>query len=280
MDESTRLPDALAMQLSDFRHADGRMVVLTGAGISAESGIPTFRGKDGIWVVGSREYQPMSMATLTMFRNEPELVWAWYLYRLGVCHTAAPNAGHEAVVKLEQLLEDRFLLITQNVDGLHLKAGSSPARTYQIHGNIEYVRCADECGRPNWPLDEALRAGRPRNAPLTAAETAALACPACGGWARPHVLWFDEYYDEENFRFESSLAAAEGAAVLVVVGTSGATNLPMQVGQAAARQGATIIDVNLEPNPFSRVAERCGGFFLQGPSSRLLPAIDEAIRSP
>ena len=280
MHETTHLPDALAMRLSEFRQTDGHMVVLTGAGISAESGIPTFRGKDGIWVVGSREYQPMSMATLSMFRNTPEHVWAWYLYRVGVCRTAAPNAGHEAVVKLEQLLEDRFLLITQNVDGLHLRAGSSPARTYQIHGNIEYVRCANECGQPNWPLDEALRAGRPPNAPLTAAETDALACPACGGWARPHVLWFDEYYDEENFRFESSLAAAQGAAVLLVVGTSGATNLPMQVGQLAARRGATIIDVNLEPNPFSQVAEQCGGFFLQGPSSTFLPAIDEAIRAP
>ena len=116
--------------------------------------------------------------------------------------------------------------------------------------------------------------------PSPPAETDALACPGCGGWARPHVLWFDEYYDEENFRFESSLAAAAGAAVLLVVGTSGTTNLPMQIGQAAAGRGATIIDVNPEPNPFSRVAERCGGFFLQGPSSKFLPAIHEALRSP
>lgn len=279
MNETTPLPDALATRLSDFRHTNGRMVVLTGAGISAESGIPTFRGKDGIWAVGSREYQPMSMATLSMFRREPQHVWAWYLYRVGVCRRAAPNAGHEAVVNLEQLLKDRFRLITQNVDGLHLQAGNSVARTYQIHGNIGHVRCADECGQPNWPLDEALRAGRPRNAPLTAAETDALACPGCSGWARPHVLWFDEYYDEENFRFESSLAAAAGAAVLLVVGTSGTTNLPMQIGQAAAQRGATIIDVNPEPNPFSRVAERCGGFFLQGPSSTFLPAIHQGLRS-
>jgi NAD-dependent SIR2 family protein deacetylase len=123
----------------------GRITVMTGAGISAESGIPTFRGPEGYWTVGSKEYHPQEMATCTMFRQYPEQVWAWYLYRLGVCRRAHPNEGHRALVRLEKLFAERFTLTTQNVDGLHLRAGSSPERTFQIHGNIFFMRCADGC---------------------------------------------------------------------------------------------------------------------------------------
>ena len=117
------------------------VTVLTGAGISAESGIPTFRGPEGYWTVGSAEYHPQEMATVRMFEQAPDDVWAWYLYRLGVCRRAQPNAGHLALVEMEALLGDRFTLITQNVDGLHLQAGNSPQRTFQIHGNISFMRC-------------------------------------------------------------------------------------------------------------------------------------------
>ncbi len=132
----------------------GNLVVLSGAGISAESGIPTFRGKDGYWVVGYREYQPQEMATRAMFGRDPEAVWAWYLYRRGLCRGAAPNRGHRALVDLERLLGDRFRLVTQNVDGLHIRAGNSPARTYQIHGSIDHARCGVACSRQVWPLAE------------------------------------------------------------------------------------------------------------------------------
>lgn len=270
---SFEIPAELVSHLSEFKRQSGRLVALTGAGISAESGIPTFRGKEGYWVVGSREYQPQEMATYAMFRQQPEAVWAWYLYRRGVCRAAAPNPGHLALVELERLLGDRFLLITQNVDGLHLRAGNSPERTYQIHGNIDYARCADECGQPLWRLPEEIPA-RPRGAALEEEDRRLLRCPSCGGWARPHVLWFDEYYDEEHFRFASSLRAANQAAVLLVVGTSGATNLPMQVGTQALQAGALIIDINPEPNPFSRMASLAErGHFLQGPAARWLPAL-------
>jgi NAD-dependent deacetylase len=273
----TTLPGRLQTILRDFaRGGEGSLVVLTGAGISAESGIPTFRGKEGYWVIGSREHMPEEMATFAMFSQRPDEVWAWYLYRRGVCHLAEPNAGHHAVVKLEQRLGDRFLLITQNVDGLHLRAGSSPERTYQIHGNIDFMRCATECGAPISPLPGL--SPKPKGEGLTDEERAALRCPACGGLGRPHVLWFDEYYDEEHFRFHSSLRAAVGATVLLVVGTSGATNLPMQVGQAALEAGATIVDINPEPNPFSSLASRADrGFFLQGGGGLYLPLIAEAI---
>jgi NAD-dependent deacetylase len=276
MGSETLLPGALEATLRSFRDSVGTLVVLTGAGISAESGIPTFRGEEGYWTVGSREYQPEEMATFSMFSHRPEAVWAWYLYRRGVCRAARPNAGHQAVVRLESALSDRFLLITQNVDGLHLRAGSSPERTYQIHGNIDFARCAAECGAPIRPLPDTL-GSKGKGESLTEEERAALRC-SCGGWLRPHVLWFDECYDEEHFRFHSSLRAAATATLLLVVGTSGATNLPMQVGQAALAAGATIVDLNPEPNPFSRLAERAErGFFLQGSAGSFLPRIAEAL---
>jgi NAD-dependent deacetylase len=274
-----RLPERLSALLAEFSGGSGSLVVLSGAGISAESGIPTFRGKEGYWVVGSREYHPEDLATFAAFSERPEVVWPWYLYRRTVCRKAQPNAGHLAVVALEQKLGDRFLLITQNVDGLHLRAGSSRERTYQIHGNIDFARCGRECsGGEIWPLPEDLPA-KGKGEDLTAAEKEILRCPKCGGWARPHVLWFDECYDEEHFRFESSIRAATQAAVLVVIGTSGATNLPTQVGGLALRGGALIVDVNPEPNPFSQMAAAAKrGFYLQGPATRFLPAIVEALR--
>jgi NAD-dependent deacetylase len=268
------MDDRLKRKLKE--NAGRRFVVLTGAGISAESGIPTFRGPEGYWTVGSREYRPEEMATCHMFSRAPDEVWQWYLYRRGVCQRAAPNKGHEAVVRMEEILSDRFLLITQNVDGLHVRAGSTPERTFEIHGNINRMRCAKECCREIFPMPEEL-AFKEKNEPLTDDDRALLVCPRCGGLSRPHVLWFDECYDEEYFRFSSSIQAAGEADLLISVGTSGATNLPMQVGGIAARRGAVIIDVNPQPNPFSRLAEQSGGFFCQGPGGEILPEIVEAI---
>src|SRR5690349_7061367 len=111
---------------------DGRVVALTGGGVSAESGIPTVRGKEGYWTIGSREYHPQELATHEAFLAMPWEVWAWYLYRRGVCRVAAPNAGHAALVRWDLALGERFALVTQNVDGLHARAGSTPARTYTI----------------------------------------------------------------------------------------------------------------------------------------------------
>jgi NAD-dependent deacetylase len=274
MSPARELPPALRARLRAFRSSEGQLVALTGAGISAESGIPTFRGKEGYWVAGSREYQPQEMATHQMFERDPELVWAWYLYRRQVCLQAQPNAGHHALVEIEQRLGDRWLLITQNVDGLHLRAGSSRARTYQIHGNVDFARCDAECGQPLWPLPKALGRHRSKDAPLSADEQRQLRCPSCEGWARPHVLWFDECYDEEHFRFQSSIEAAASAEILLVVGTSGATNLPLQVGTLALRSGAAIVDINPEANPFAQLAAAADeGVFLRGSSGDYLPLI-------
>jgi NAD-dependent deacetylase len=266
---------ALAALLAEVRASRGPVLALTGAGISAESGIPTFRGAEGYWVVGSRNYMPQEMATHAMFERSPEEVWRWYLYRFGVCKHAQPNAGHLALVDLDAALGERFTLVTQNIDGLHLRAGASPERTYCIHGDAGFVRCADGCLVGRLPLPDV----GPRDAttPFTAADRAALTCPRCKAWLRPHVLWFDEYYDEENYRAESALRAAAGAALLLVAGTSGATNLPMQIGELAWRRGIPIVDVNPEENPFSELAER-RGFAVRGSASEWLPRIAAAVR--
>lgn len=261
-----------------FRQDQGRLVVMTGAGISADSGIPTFRGADGFWTLGSRVYEPQDVATASMFRREPELVWGFYLYRIAMCLDARPNRGHVALVELEHRLNERFHLITQNVDGLHLAAGSDLARTFQIHGNLRYLRCWEGCTTEVWPLDLAqLNRNRSREQSLSTEERAMVSCRTCGGWARPHVLWFDEYYDEENFYFDSSIRAAREANLLLVVGTSGATKLPQQVAQMTAQQGGVIVEINPERTAFTDLAERSGGGLIVGGASEILPSLVERL---
>jgi NAD-dependent deacetylase len=252
----------------------GHVAVLTGAGISAESGIPTFRGPEGYWTVGSEEYRPEEMATQAMFSIDPWEVWAWYLYRRTVCAKANPNAGHLAVVRMEHILGDRFRLITQNVDGLHLRAGSTMERTFQIHGNLHFMRCASACGSGVYPMPSGI-GDKGRNQPLNEQEKAALHCPDCGGMTRPHVLWFDEFYDEHFYRANSAIQWASGSDLLLVVGTAGATTLPMQIGQIASRNpDALLIDVNPNANPFQGLARNHpNGIVLQGSSGDVLPKI-------
>lgn len=271
------MDDALRALLDAGLAGTGPIVVMTGAGISAESGIPTFRGEEGYWTVGSEHYHPMEMATQEAYRRMPEEVWRWYLYRRSVCRKAQPNPAHLALVRLERALGDRFLLVTQNVDGLHLRAGNTEARTYQIHGNIDYLRCGDEPSSLR-PVPLAIGEDWEAGSPFTEEARALLSCCDGGRLARPHVLWFDECYDEALFRFESSLRAASAAALLIVIGTSGATNLPMQVGAIVAERGAPMIVINQDPSPFSRFAERSArGAFLQGSAGEHLPPMVEHL---
>ncbi len=254
----------------------GPLLFLTGAGISAESGIPTFRGPDGYWTVGSRNYRPEELATRSAFGQMPEEVWAWYLYRRSVCRAAEPNAAHLALADLEAEVGDDFLLVTQNVDGLHLRAGNSLERTYQIHGNVDYHRCFAECSAPR-PLPAALGETWEKGQAVDATTEAHLRCESCGGPTRPHVLWFDESYDEENFRFQSSLAAVDRASALVIVGTSGGTNLPMQVAAHAYERGIPVIAIGPDETPFTRLAESGPGAFLQGGATAWVPLLTEAL---
>ncbi len=259
--------------LHEFAKGAGRLTVLTGAGISAESNIPTFRGPEGYWTIGSKEYQPQEMATYQMFVQKPDEVWKWYLYRLGVCKRALPNPGHHALVEMEALFKNRFTLITQNVDNLHIRAGNSLDRTFQIHGNIFFMRCFKECRRNVFPIPEALT-GKEKNTPLTGQDRQMLLCPDCGSRTRPHVLWFDEIYNEHYYRCQSALRVARETQLLIVVGTSGATNLPNQVVWAVKQQNGIIMDINIEKNPFSHAAlSSRQGFFIQQPGGKALPDI-------
>ncbi|HMA94479.1 MAG TPA: Sir2 family NAD-dependent protein deacetylase [Polyangiaceae bacterium] len=270
------MEDRLQQILESSR--SGKICVLTGAGISAESGIPTFRGKEGYWVVGSRNYMPQEMATARMFTRQPEEVWRWYLYRFGLCRKFEPNPAHRALAQLEHSIDDRFRLVTQNIDGLHLRAGNSPQRTYAIHGDSTWMRCSGDCSGlvalPDFGQRDV-------TTPLGANERERLTCPKCNQWMRPHVLWFDECYDEPLYRAESALRAAAEADLLIVVGTSGATNLPSQIGALCFRLGTPMIDVNPEPNPFSELAARGrAGGALRGPASELVPSIVEVLIHP
>ncbi len=264
-----------------LHEGSGLVLWLTGAGISVESGIPTFRGKEGYWRVGSRNYQPQEMATWSAFQEMPEEVWAWYLYRRGVCRGAEPNAAHDAIAAAERDGRERFVLVTQNVDGLHLRAGNTLDRTYQIHGNIDFMRCSRECLPAPVPTPETIDVSWEKGRPLGQRELDALRCPACGTLGRPHVLWFDESYDEPNFRFQSSIEAVREASLVIVIGTTGATSLPMHIGTMAAQRGVPMVVVNPEPNPFSALVQQTGqGVFLSGTAGEWVPEIVSTLRSP
>ena len=221
--------------LAGLRRAQ-RVVVLTGAGISAESGIPTFRdAQTGYWA----RFNPMALASPDGFAADPQQVWDWYRYRRTLCRAAQPNAGHQAVVALEAL-DPEFLLITQNVDGLHSVAGSR--RVLEIHGSLRRVRCAADESHPrqDWP-----EAWDTEGAPIPRC--------ACGALLRPDVVWFGEALDEAD------LLAANGAArnceAFFAIGTS-ATVQPAALLPLVARQaGAVVIEVNPEPTSLSPLTD-------------------------
>ena len=254
---------------------DCQIIALTGAGISAESGIPTFRREDGYWKIGLMNYTPMEMATNEKFQDYPWKVWHWYLNKIYKHRNARPNDGHRALVKLEKLLDERFRLITQNVDGLHLKVGNSPERVYEIHGNLNYMRVF-ESNRPHLlPMPDFVVELDP-NEPLPE-EIKSKLRDETGNLMRPHVLWFDEIYNEELYRSESALKAAQEADLLLTIETTGATSLPTVILKTVAYNGGTIIDINPEVTWFSDYAMISGGYHLKGPSGVFLPKLMELV---
>ena len=204
--------------------------MLTGAGASAESGIPTFRGKGGLWE-GAR---PEELATPEAFQRDPEKVWRWYCWRRELISKAEPNEAHRLLAKMEE--EFDLWVITQNVDGLHQRAGSR--KVVELHGNIWRLKCAS-CGR-TWEDEQACKEIPPR-------------CPSCGGLARPDVVWFGEALPEEAVR--KSFELAGWAEVFVVVGTSGLVQPAAQLPFIAKSFGAEVYVVNPRPTPHVRIAD-------------------------
>ena len=267
-----------ARLLTETIHRQGAVTVLTGAGVSAESGIPTFRGSEGFWTIGSREYHPQEMATWTMFAKDPESVWTWYLYRMGLCQQAQPNAGHDALASMESILGDQFTLITQNVDNLHILAGNSLSRTFQIHGNLFQARCASGCRDDPFPLPSGL-SPKKKGEMLSDRDRKSLTCPSCGGWIRPHVLWFDESYNQRHYHFNSALETAQRTQLLITAGTSGATTLPNHIVGIVNRNGGLMIDINVADNTFaSLVTQSKLGVAVQKPSSVALAELARASK--
>lgn len=241
------IPDKDIQTARQWLAEASRVAALTGAGISAESGIPTFRGAGGLW----RNFRPEDLATPQAFRRDPKLVWEWYDWRRGLIAQAKPNLGHYALAELEQKLGDRFVLITQNVDGLHNRAGSQ--RVLKLHGDIWWTLCTS-CD----DVQSDYRVPLPELPPR---------CQKCGGMLRPGVVWFGEPLPARTW--EQAEEAVRSCEVLIVAGTSAVVYPAASLAPLAQRHGARIIEVNLEETPLSSAADLC----LQGPSGEVLPRI-------
>lgn len=221
------------------------VTVLTGAGISADSGVPTFRGADGLW----KDHRPEELASPEAFARNPELVWEWYNWRRELIASKQPNPAHTALVEMEHRI-DNFWLITQNVDGLHPLAGSR--HLSEIHGNIWKVRCT-QCGQITVN----------RDVPIAILPE----CATCEGLLRPHIVWFGESLDPEDLR--QSFDALRNCEMLLIIGTSGVVYPAASFGPIAKDNGAFVAELNLDPTPHSDLVDVA----VQGHAKDLVPQL-------
>jgi NAD-dependent deacetylase len=232
-------------RIRDWITAAKSVAALTGAGISAESGIPTFRGAGGLW----RQYRAEDLATPEAFARDPKLVWEWYDWRRGVIAGVEPNAGHRALAELGRRVPD-FSLITQNVDGLHDRAGSTDV--LKVHGDIWTVRCT-VCGRER----QDLRAKIPDLPPRC----------ACGGLERPGVVWFGEALPGDVWA--RAQEAAHDADLFLIVGTSAVVYPAAGLADLAKARAARVVEINIAETPVTHRVDAS----LRGPAAQILPQL-------
>lgn len=223
----------------------GSLTVLTGAGISAESGVPTFRGKDGLW----RKYRAEELATWNAFQRDPELVWEWYDMRRGLINDAEINQGHIIIAEMEKHYDD-FVLITQNVDGLHRKAGNK--NIIELHGNLWRVRCLSE--------DKVFEF---KEVPLKIIPPKC----SCGSLLRPDVVWFNEPMPQ--LEIHRACNASEGCDVMLVVGTSAVVQPAASLPIIAKNAGAKVVELNVAATPLTGLVD----VSIKGKAGEMLPLI-------
>jgi len=227
-----------------------KLAALTGAGVSQESGLRTFRdAQTGLW----SQYKPEELASPEAFARDPKLIWDWYAWRREAVKAVRPNQGHYVLVEIEQRVS-QFTLITQNVDGLHRMAGSQ--NLLELHGNIQRVRCA-ECYTftETWGDDTE---SVPR-------------CEVCGGLLRPDVVWFGETLPRDQL--ERAIEAARTCEVFLSIGTSGVVQPAASLAHAAHNRGAVVVEINAEPTLLTPKTD----YFIQGKSGEILPELVKAV---
>ncbi|MCB1053286.1 MAG: NAD-dependent deacylase [Acidobacteria bacterium] len=235
-----------AVSLLEAVRAAQRVVVLTGAGISAESGIPTFRdAMEGMW----SRFRPEDLASPQGFRRDPQQVWAWYAERRGKVLKCQPNPGHVALADWQRRCAE-LLLVTQNVDRLHQRAGAQ--NVHELHGNLYEIKCTKHGAPSAWP--EPIP-----DMPPT--------CPHCGDWLRPNVVWFGEALPMDVF--EAASQAVPQADLCVVIGTSGLVYPAAHLPLLALQSQVPVLEINKETTDLSQRAQ----WFLQGASGQLLPQL-------
>lgn len=245
------ISDTLVDRLAEAEH----VAVLTGAGVSAESGIPTFRDPDGLW----EKFDPQELANVEAFLENPELVQGWYRHRRHLVEEAEPNAGHRALAEMEAHVPD-LSVITQNVDDLHNRAGSSAV--IELHGNITQNYCMDcERDADSTLVDAAIQEGEPAR------------CPDCNGLIRPDVVWFGEMLPPDAM--EAAEAATHRADVFLSVGTSAVVYPAAQFPVSARESGAYVAEVNPDSTGVTEAVDES----VQGPAGEVLPALVDALAS-
>jgi len=237
------------MDVAELIAKSRHCVVFTGAGMSAESGVPTFRGSGGLW----ERYRPEELATPEAFARDPVLVWNWYKWRQELVHNAKPNPGHYAIAKLEEAGVVKAV-VTQNVDGLHQRAGSR--RVVELHGSLWRARCT-KCGAV-YKLEKPVKEVPPR-------------CPRCGSLLRPDVVWFGEPLPQEAWEEAVRLMAASD--VVIVVGTSGVVYPAAYLPKLAKESGAAVVEINVEESAITPIAD----MFIRGKAGEVLSRLAEEV---